>query len=116
MKPFLSLFAISIMIPLAACHSKKQQQQEFIPLGYYETRAEAQDFANSANADLAKTREQEKSEGVKDKDLPCGRYRIVTTRNSDGKEFWGAQMDATGCSGKPASPNFLSPQTGGKNP
>lgn len=116
MKQLLSLFAISIMIPLAACHSKKQQQQEFIPLGYYETRLEAQDFANRANADLAKTRAENKADGVQPNALSCGQYKVVSTRNSDGKEFWGARLDTTGCSGKPAFPRFSSPKTGGKNP
>lgn len=104
-------------LTLAACHSKKQQQeQEFIPPGYYLTRAEAQAFANRANGDLAKTRAKEKAEGVQDKDLPCGQYRLVTTHNSDGTEFWGAQMDATGCSNKPGFPNAPSPEAGGKKP
>ena len=104
-------------VTLAACHSKKQEQENvFIPPGYYLTRTEAQDFANRANADLARTRAKEKAEGVQEKDLPCGQYRLVSTRNSDGRVFWGAKMDATGCSRKDTLPSFLSPQTGGKKP
>lgn len=105
------------VLAVAACHSKrKQDEQEFIPPGYYLTRAEAQDFANRANADLARTRAKEKAEGVQEKDLPCGQYRLVSTRNTDGRVFWGARMDATGCSRKEALPSFLTPQTGGKKP
>lgn len=112
-----SLVIALAVLSLAACHSKKkQEEQEFIPPGYYLTRAEAQDFANRANADLAKTRAKERAEGIQEKDLPCGQYQLVSTRNSDGKVFWGARMDTTGCSNKPALPGFLSPQTGGKKP
>jgi hypothetical protein len=112
-----TLVIATAALMLASCHSKKQQQENvFIPPGYYLTRAAAQDFANRANADLARTRAKEKAEGVQDKDLPCGQYRLVSTRNSEGRVFWGARMDAIGCSRKEALPSFLTPQTGGKKP
>jgi hypothetical protein len=110
------VIATAALMP-AACHSKKQQQENvFIPPGYYLTRAEVQDFAHRANADLARTRAKEKAEGVQAKDRPCGQYRLVSTRNSEGRVFWGARMDASGCSRKEALPHFLTPQTGGKKP
>lgn len=104
-------------LTLAACHSKKQQQQNvFIPPGYYLTRAEAQDFANRANADLAKTRTENQAHGVQPNALSCGTYKVVSTRNTDGKQFWGARLDTSGCSNRPTFPRFSSPQTGGKKP
>lgn len=111
-------FVIALaVLSLSACHSKKkQEEQEFIPPGYYLTRAEAQNFANKANADLAKTRAENKTAGVQSNALSCGEYKVVSTQNSDGKVFWGARMDTTGCSNKPVLPRFSTPQTGGKKP
>jgi hypothetical protein len=96
------LVIVAAMISMAACHSKKEKEQEFIPPGYYSTRAEAQAFADRLNADLAKSKAKEKVQGVAEKNLPCGHYKVVSTRNSDGKEFWAPQLDTTGC--KPRSP------------
>jgi hypothetical protein len=94
---------IAIAVLLApACHYKKHPEQEFIPPGYYATRREAQAFADRLNADLAKAKAKEKAQGVAEKNLPCGHYKVVSTRNSDGKEFWAPQLDTTGC--KPRSP------------
>ena len=97
-----TLLIVAAMGSMAACHSKKQKEQEFIPLGYYATRAEAQAFANRLNADLVHLRAKEKAQGVTEKNLPCGHYKVVSTRNSDGKEFWAPQLDNTGC--RPRSP------------
>lgn len=98
----LKLVIVAAMISMAACHSKKQKEQEFIPPGYYSTRAEAQAFADRLNADLAHSKAKEKAQGVAEKNLPCGHYKVVSTRNSDGKEFWAPQLDTSGC--KPRSP------------
>jgi hypothetical protein len=112
-----TLVIATAALMLAACHSKKQQQETvFIPPGYYLTRAEAQDFANRANADLARTRAKNKASGVQANALSCGTYKVVSTRNSDGKEFWGARFDATGCSHLPVFPRFLTPPKGAKKP
>lgn len=116
MKSTRMLVIALLALALPACHSKKhQEEQEFIPPGYYETRAEAQDFANRANADLSKTRAEERAAGVKPQDMPCGQYRLVTTHNTEGKVFWGARMDTTGCQGTRA-PHSTPSTTGGRKP
>ena len=63
----------------------------------YTTRAEAQNFADRQNANMASVRADEKSEGVSEQALPCGKYVVVSIRNSDGREFWGTRQDKTGC-------------------
>lgn len=107
-----------VVLTLAACHSKKKQEQEFIPPGYYVTRAEAQTRANRLNADLANSRAKEKAAGVADKDLPCGHYKVASKRNTDGVEFWRPQFDTTGCAGRSAFPSLptLFISFGGKTP
>jgi hypothetical protein len=104
MNAFRTLLIVAAMSSMAACHSKKQKEQEFIPPGYYATRTEAQVFANRLNADRAKSRAQEKATGVAKKDLPCGHYKLVSTRNSDGREFWAPQLDTTGCKARTPFP------------
>jgi hypothetical protein len=99
-----TLLIVAAVSSMAACHSKRQKQQEFIPPGYYSTRAEAQAFADRLNADLAQARAKEKAEGVAEKNLPCGQYKLVSTRNSDGKEFWAPQLDKGGCKARGAFP------------
>lgn len=113
-------FVIALaVLTVAACHSKKkQEEQEFIPPGYYVTRAEAQSRADRLNADLENSRAKEKAAGVADKDLPCGHYKVVSKRNTDGVEFWRPQFDTTGCAGRsafPRLPSLLIP-FGGKTP
>lgn len=95
-------------LTLVACHSKKQQQQqqqEFIPPGYYTTRAKAQAYTDRLNADLANSR---KAAGVPDKHLPCGRYKVVSKRNTNGVEFWRPALDTTGCAGRSSFPSLPS--------
>jgi hypothetical protein len=97
-----ALLTVAVTISITACHSKNRKEQEFIPPGYYSTRDQAQAFANSLNADLAKLKAKEKAQGVAEKNLPCGHYKLISTRNRDGKDFWAPQLDTTGC--KPRSP------------
>lgn len=117
---FTRSFVIALaVLALAACHSKKkQEEQEFIPPGYYVTRAEAQTQADRLNADLANSRAKEKAAGVADKNLPCGLYKLVSKRNTDGVEFWRPELDTTGCAGRSAFPNLpsLLISFGGKTP
>ncbi len=106
-------------VTLAACHSKKkQEEQEFIPPGYYVTRAEAQTRADRLNADLANSIAKEKAAGVAAKNLPCGHYKVISKRNTDGVEFWRPQFDRTGCTGRSAFPSLptLFISFGGKTP
>jgi hypothetical protein len=110
------LLVVAAVSSIAACHSKKQKPQEFIPPGYYSTRAEAQALANSLNADLAKLKAKEKAEGVPEKSLPCGRYKLVSTRNSDGKKFWAPQLDTTGCKARSPFPPLPTLFPGGNQP
>lgn len=117
MKLTRTLAVTAALLTLAACHSKKQQQETvLIPPGCYLTRDEAQDFANRANADLAGTRAENEANGVQANALSCGTYKVVSTRNSDGREFWGTRLDTTGCSSQATFPRFSSPQPEGKRP
>jgi len=114
-------FVITILFVLcatSACGRKKQEGFEFIPPGTYKTRAEAQDFADRENANQAAVRNDEKSKGVSDQALPCGKYVVVSVRNSDGREFWGTRLDKTGCPDQVPAYNFpTQPQNkGGANP
>lgn len=112
-------YKVLILIPalflLSACHSKEQQVQQTPPLGYYATRAEAQTFADKASADLAKSRAEEESEGVPEKELPCGHYVVTTTKDANGHEWWRVKLDKTGCPASRTLPNPLAlPENGGK--
>jgi hypothetical protein len=112
-------YKVLILIPglflLSACHSKEQQVQQTPPLGYYATHAEAQTFADKASADLAKSRAEEKSEGVPEKELPCGHYVVTTTKDANGHQWWGVKLDKTGCPKSRSLPNPLAlPENGGK--
>jgi uncharacterized protein YceK len=116
MKQFLSLIAVSILIPLAGCHSKKQTAVP--PVGYYATQADAQAFADRLNADVAKSRAQEKAEGVRAVDLPCEHYAVVSAKDSDGHTWWRLNRDLSACpAGHHSVPNPLAePQSGGNKP
>ena len=113
---------ITSLLVLAAtlgCGRKKQPDTVFIPPGTYKTRAEAQDFADRENANFASVRKDEKSKGVSEQALPCGKYVVVSVRNSDGREFWGTREDKTGCPDQIPAYNFpTQPQTksGGSKP
>ena len=109
------LFAV---IATSACGRKKQETIEFVPPGTYKTRTEAQAFADRENANLASVRNDEKSKGVSEQALPCGKYVVVSVRNSDGREFWGTREDKTGCPDQVPAYNFpTQPQTkGGTKP
>lgn len=117
---FTRSFVIALaVLTLAGCHSKKKQEEhEFIPPGYYVTRAEAQTQADRLNSDLANSRRKEKAAGVTDKNLPCGHYKLVSKHNTDGVEFWRPQLDTTGCAGRSAFPSLpsLFISVGGKTP
>ena len=102
-----------------ACGRTKHQEIEFAPPGTYKTRAEAQNFADRQNADLASVRADEKAKGVSEQALPCGKYEVVSMRNSDGREFWGTHRDTTGCPDQVPAFNFpTQPQSksGGSKP
>jgi len=116
-----NVFVITILFVLcatSACGRKEQEGSEFIPPGTYKTRAEAQDFADRQNANMASVRADEKSKGVSEQALPCGKYVVVSIRNSDGREFWGTHQDKTGCPDQIPAFNFpTQPQNkGGTNP
>jgi len=102
----------------SACGRKKQQEIEFMPPGTYKTQAEAQHFADRENADLVSVRNDEKSKGVSEQALPCGKYVVISLRNSDGRVFWGTREDKTGCPDQVPAFNFpTQPQTkGGTKP
>ena len=103
-----------VLCATSACARKKQEAIEFVPPGTYKTRAEAQDFADRENADQASVRNDEKSKGVSEQALPCGKYVVVSIRNSDGREFWGTRQDETGCPDQIPAYNFpTQPQTKG---
>ena len=103
-----------VLCATSACGRKKQEGFEFIPPGTYKTRAEAQDFADRENANQACVRNDEKSKGVSEQALPCGKYVVVSVRNSDGREFWGTRQDKTGCPDQVPAYNFpTQPQTKG---
>jgi len=112
---------ITIFIALVAtwgCGRKQKETIEFVPPGTYKTRAEAQDFADRENANLVSVRNEEKSKGVSEQALPCGKYVVVSIRNSDGREFWGTRQDKTGCPDQIPAFNFptQSPTKGGTKP
>ena len=111
-----SLFVLAATL---GCGRKEQPDTVFIPPGTYKTRAEAQDFADRENANFASVRKDEKSKGVSEQALPCGKYVVVSVRNSDGREFWGTREDKTGCPDQIPAYNFpTQPQTksGGSKP
>ena len=103
-----------VLTATSACGRKKQETIEFVPPGTYTTRAEAQGFADRQNANMASVRADEKSKGVSEQALPCGKYVVVSIRNSDGREFWGTHQDKTGCPDQIPAFNFpTQPQTKG---
>ena len=95
-----------VLAATLACERKKQPDTVFIPPGTYKTRAEAQDFADRENANLASVRKDEKAKGVSEQALPCGKYVVVSVRNSDGREFWGTREYKTGCPDQIPAYNF----------
>ena len=109
-----------ILAATLACGQKKQPDIEAMPpLGTYKTRAEAQNFADRENTNLVSVRNDEKSQGVSEQALPCGKYVVVSVRNGDGREFWGTREDKTGCPDQIPAYNFpTQPQTksGGSKP
>ena len=108
-----------VLCAASACERKKPRGVEFVPPGTFKTRAEAQDLADRENANLASVRDDEKSKGVAEQALPCGKYVVVSLRNSDGREFWGTREDKTGCPDQVPAYNFpTQPQTktGGAKP
>jgi hypothetical protein len=118
MKTTRVIVAALIFVATSACERKREQEIEFVPAGTYQTRAEAQAYADRQNADMASVRADEKVTGVSEQALPCGKYVVVSIRNSDGREFWGTKRDTTGCPDQIPSYNFpTQPQTksGGAN-
>ena len=114
-----SLMLIALVLAaLLACEGNKKQEIEFVPPGTYKTRTEAQAFADRQNADMASVLADEKAKGASEQALPCGKYVVVSVRNSDGREFWGTKRDTTGCPDQVPSYNFpTQPQkkSGGAN-
>ena len=109
-----------VLAATLACGRKKQPDTEVIP-PWAPTRPERRhkDFADRENANLASVRNDEKSKGVSEQALPCGKYVVVSVRNSDGREFWGTREDKTGCPDQIPAYNFpTQPQTksGGSKP
>ena len=103
---------VFILASTLGCGHKEPPETEFIPPGTFKTRAEAQAFADRENADMASVRADEKAKGVAEKALPCGRYVVVSVRNSDAREFWGTRQDTTGCPDQVPAYNFpTQPQT-----
>jgi hypothetical protein len=99
---------------LIACHSKQKATEEIPPIGYFATREQARAAADRANADLAKSRVAEKSAGVRDQDLPCGQYKVISRNDSDGHPWWTTQRDMTGCPNPAIAPIPQSHTTGGQ--
>jgi uncharacterized protein YceK len=116
MKHAVTVVAIATLVSLTGCHSKKQTAVP--PVGYYATQADAQAFADRLNADVAKSRAQEKAEGVRAVDLPCEHYAVVSAKDSDGHTWWRLNRDLSGCpAGHHSVPNPLAePQSGGNKP
>lgn len=118
MKSTYLITILFVLIATSACGRKKQEDIEFVPPGTYKTQVEAQRFADRQNADMASVRADEKSKGVSEQALPCGKYVVASIRNSDGREFWGTRQDKTGCPDQVPAFNFpTQPQTkGGTKP
>lgn len=89
MKQFLSLLAVSILIPLAGCHSERKPPQP----GLYNTQAEAQAEADKVNALTQRERAQGRAVGVHEQYLACGTAKPVRTANG----YWLVQTDKSGC-------------------
>ena len=109
------LLLIPALFFLPACHSRNRQAEEIPPLGYYPSRADAQSFANRATADLAKSRAEEKADGVPRNELPCGHYVVTSTKDANGHQWWGVKLDKAGCPKSRSLPNPMAlPENGGK--
>ena len=89
---------------LVACHSTPKSTAEVPPIGYFATRAEAQRDADRENADLARTRVAETSAGVSEKNLPCGKYKVITKNDSDGHPWFTTEREMTGCPNPASAP------------
>lgn len=89
MKKLISLFAISVLIPIAGCHSERKPPRP----GLYNTKAEAQSEADKVNALTQSERAQAMALGVHDQYLPCGTAKPVHAPN----DYWLVQTDKTGC-------------------
>jgi hypothetical protein len=109
-----SLAAMASML-LVTCHSKQKANEEIPPIGYFATREKAQAAADRANADLAQSRLAQKSAGVRDQDLPCGQYKVISRNDSDGHPWWTAERDMSGCP-RPAIAPIPQPSTTGGQP
>jgi hypothetical protein len=116
MKQLLSLFAISILIPLAGCHSERKPPQP----GLYNSKAEAQAAADKVNALTQSERAQSIALGVHEQYLICGTAKAVPTPNG----YWAVETDKTGCppTAGQEDPNPAPPRkpaktdSGGNNP
>ena len=112
--PLLALLSIVTLVFLVACHSKQEPDEEIPPIGYFATRAEAQRDAERENADLARTRVAEKSAGVSEQNLPCGKYKVITRNDSDGHPWFTTERDMTGCPQPALTPLAQPHPTGGQ--
>lgn len=93
------LTAITVTLLSAMACSGKKKLEEFVPPGYFAAQGEAQHLADVGNADLERMRASDKAAGVRDEDLPCGHYKVVSNRSANGHVWWTAQRDMTGCPG-----------------
>lgn len=115
------VFALGLL-SLTSCRSRsaRNEQDKTVPIppGYCCTnRADAQAEVDRENADLDRMRAEQKRGGIRDADLPCGRYKVISTHDADGHEFWGTQRDMTGCPGSESLPSPQGrPKTGGHQP
>ena len=110
----LAVFSVIALSFLVACHSKQKSTEAIPPIGYFATSAEAQRDADRENADLARTRVAEKSAGVSEKNLPCGKYKVITRHDSDGHPWFATERDMTGCPNPALAPLSQPHPTGGQ--
>ena len=110
----LAVFSVIALSFLVACHWKQSSTEETPPIGYFATRAEAQRDADRENADLARTRVAETSAGVSEKNLPCGKYKVITKNDSDGHPWFTTERDMTGCPNPAILPLSQPHPTGGQ--
>ena len=110
----LASVAATASMLLVACHSKQKATEAIPPIGYFATREKAQVAADRENADLAQSRLAQKSAGVRDQDLPCGQYKVISRNDSDGHPWWTTERDMTGCPSPVIAPIPQPHTTGGQ--
>jgi|GEM_PF-2680128 hypothetical protein len=115
MKKLINLFAISMLILLAGCHSDRRPPQP----GLYNTKAEAQAEADRVNALTQRERAMGRAVGIHEQYLACGTAKPVRTANG----YWLVETDKTGCpptageeDPNPQPPHSSKSKPGGTNP